>query len=564
MAAPFRIISLGQARSASVRKAASYFAKLRLTALLVSDEGGTGQGQGGDGGLGIFTEHDIVKLVAQQGDGEGSNAKTVTIAEAMTRNPVCVCKGIPRASALALMRAAKFRHLPLLDASGRVVGVLDVVTLGRALFAEQKSLSAVFRQKVQMMFSFAKSFQSRVFSSAANDLSTNDTPSRGEHEEDESSSGGWDELASKGQKLLVMRPEDTVMMAAQAMISEGVSALLVEDPADGSLAGIVTESDIVRRVVARGADSSATQLCVIMTQSPTTVRVDSSDPADSPMSALSLMFDKKFRHLPMVISETQRPHGVLDILRLCQGVFGSKLQESNTGTNGGESCADNREPSAWIVRGLECFHSRARAAAAAAAAEMLVNGDQDEYDDVVQEEVEDKPAPPLPTTGTAAASAEPQPAHSSMPSAPMAATPNPGAAVEAATAAVAARTDRFRSYMGKARNKSMKAEKAAQGVDFGSAIKQFGLALHFVALAQKQLTSCSGGIDGSVDNSTLPAHDNMTMAVRAASIDIRLRRIGAYRIDGNTEEALEDAEMILATFSNATAPCGLSAHACKA
>jgi CBS domain-containing protein len=501
----------------------------------------------------------------------------------MTRDPVCVGPGTPRAPALALMRAAKFRHLPALDAHGRVVDVLDVVTLGRALFAEQKSLSAVFHQKVQMMFSFAKSFQSRMFSStkaatpaapAAARAAKGGEANKEEEEEEDASADGWNQLASEGQKLLVMRPEDTVVMAAKAMISEGVSALLVEDPADGSLAGIVTESDIVRRVVARGADSSATQLCVIMTQSPTTVRVDSSDPADSPMSALSLMFDKKFRHLPMVIGEAQRPHGVLDILRLCQGVFGRKLQENNKqgGVNSGESStAGNREPSDWIVRGLECFRSRARAAAAA---EAMVAGEDEEEDSIVEEEVKevveaDAP-PPLPTvtaTATPPTSNDPVPEdRTAAPSAPTTAAPTATATTTtkttattaaAAAAAAAARADRFRSYMGKARNKSMKAEKAAQGVDFGAAIKQFGLALHFVALAKKQLTLGRGG-DGTSGNNnnnnhktitTTPAHHNMTMAVRAASIDIRLRRIGAYRIDGNAHEALEDAEAVLITLA---------------
>ena len=72
---------------------------------------------------------------------------------------------------------------------------------------------------------------------------------------------------------LIMKPTDTVVRAARKMLAHGVSALLVQSDIDGSL-GIVTESDIVRRVVARGASAQTTELCVVMTQNPQTVCCD--------------------------------------------------------------------------------------------------------------------------------------------------------------------------------------------------------------------------------------------------------------------------------------------------
>lgn len=524
-AAPYKVISPEQAEKNTVTRAAQFFAEHRLTALLV-----------GYDAEGIFTEHDIVRLVASA----QANPKTTTIASAMTQNPVCVAWQCPRGPALSLMRSAKFRHLPALNEAGRVKNVLDVVTLGRALFTEQKSLSAVFHQKVKLMFSFAKSFQSKIAAVAAGTYSSSSSATTQE-KEDTTKGSGWERLASDGQKLLVMRPCDTVEMAAQAMVSEGVSALLVEDPDNGSLVGIVTESDIVRRVVARGADSSSTQLCVVMTQHPTTVRVDSTDPADSPMSALSLMFDKRFRHLPMVVGEKQRPHGILDILRLCQGVFGRKLQEDNRFKENHGMPTKSEDPSEWIVRGIECFRSRVHAASRMDT--IRSDGEILSLNNVKKgansgDSTAVKPTQQATTAGVCEVMGS-------------ASSDIHGKDPENGDASKRLKIDhaeRFRSYMGKARKKSIAAEKCAQCVDFESAIKQFGLALHFVSIAKKQLNLIGeqGTTDSKMDNT---AFKNMNMAVIAASIDIRLRRVGAYRIDGNSHEALEDIEAVLKHFS---------------
>ena len=119
------------------------------------------------------------------------------------------------------------------------------------------------------MFSFAKSFQSRVFSSA----DSANAQGEGGYRLPE----GWDQLVSEDQKLL------SCALRRNGFASHDLRCLwLLGDPGDGSLAGIVTESDIVRgrRTVQQLRYSV---MCYHDTKSNDRTR-NSSDPADSPMS----------------------------------------------------------------------------------------------------------------------------------------------------------------------------------------------------------------------------------------------------------------------------------------
>jgi CBS domain-containing protein len=72
--------------------------------------------------LGIFTERDILtKLV-----GTGYDPAKVLVDGVMTRNPETLTPEDPIAFALHRMSVGGFRHLPLVDAAGRPVGILSV------------------------------------------------------------------------------------------------------------------------------------------------------------------------------------------------------------------------------------------------------------------------------------------------------------------------------------------------------------------------------------------------------------------------------------------------------
>jgi signal-transduction protein with cAMP-binding, CBS, and nucleotidyltransferase domain len=72
--------------------------------------------------LGIFTERDILtKLV-----GTGYDPARVKVDGVMTRNPETLTPEDPIAFALHRMSVGGYRHLPLVDTSGRPVGILSV------------------------------------------------------------------------------------------------------------------------------------------------------------------------------------------------------------------------------------------------------------------------------------------------------------------------------------------------------------------------------------------------------------------------------------------------------
>ena len=94
-------------------------------------------------------------------------------------------------------------------------------------------------------------------------------------------------------RLLTARPRELVVKAARRMAARNVGAVLVVE--DGRLLGIVTERDVVFRVVAKGLDAAQTRLAEIMTAGPITI-----DP-DRPLGyALVVMHREGFRHLPVV------------------------------------------------------------------------------------------------------------------------------------------------------------------------------------------------------------------------------------------------------------------------
>lgn len=86
-------------------------------------------------------------------------------------------------------------------------------------------------------------------------------------------------------------------LAAERMEGNHVSALIVLNDSD-RLAGIVTERDLVRRVMAPGADPEAVCVGEVMTADP-----DVLAPNDSLLDALALMTARGWRHLPVVNSD---------------------------------------------------------------------------------------------------------------------------------------------------------------------------------------------------------------------------------------------------------------------
>ncbi|MEO5799937.1 MAG: CBS domain-containing protein [Gemmatimonadales bacterium] len=100
-------------------------------------------------------------------------------------------------------------------------------------------------------------------------------------------------LAQKGRELLMVAPTTTVLQAAQMMNERGTGSVLVTE--DGTLAGIFTERDLMRRVVAVDRLPGATTVAEVMTSSLITCTPDATlDDCGAVMS------ERRIRHLPVL------------------------------------------------------------------------------------------------------------------------------------------------------------------------------------------------------------------------------------------------------------------------
>jgi CBS domain-containing protein len=117
MSGPKPVVSVG--KNATVLDAVRAMADGNVGATVVLD---------GDVLLGVFTERDVVKRVVLK----GLPSPTTPVAEVMTKSVVTVREDADRSSVLRLMAHHHIRHLPVVDAEGRVRSMLSMRQLLRA------------------------------------------------------------------------------------------------------------------------------------------------------------------------------------------------------------------------------------------------------------------------------------------------------------------------------------------------------------------------------------------------------------------------------------------------
>jgi CBS domain-containing protein len=111
-------------------------------------------------------------------------------------------------------------------------------------------------------------------------------------------------LADKGTVVHTIRPNESIHDAARVMTEQGVGCLLVLQ--GGHLIGLVSERDVLVRVVAEGRDPRSVAVTEVMLEAPPVVGSD-----DTIGDALRLMTDRRTRHLPMI--EDSRLVGLVSI-----------------------------------------------------------------------------------------------------------------------------------------------------------------------------------------------------------------------------------------------------------
>ncbi|TAN35876.1 MAG: CBS domain-containing protein [Verrucomicrobia bacterium] len=101
-------------------------------------------------------------------------------------------------------------------------------------------------------------------------------------------------LDTKGRDVFTCTPQDTVLAAAARMTERGVGALLVAD-AKGQPVGIITERDLLRKVVSVNKSHPDLKVADIMSKMLWTVT-----PEQNIDECMKLMTERRIRHLPVV------------------------------------------------------------------------------------------------------------------------------------------------------------------------------------------------------------------------------------------------------------------------
>jgi len=99
---------------ASVREAARVMTKANCGSVLIIDGAGVMQG--------ILTERDLMTRVLAK----ALKAEATPVSEVMTPHPQCVVPEMPVSDAVLILLERGFRHLPIVSAAGKILGVFSI------------------------------------------------------------------------------------------------------------------------------------------------------------------------------------------------------------------------------------------------------------------------------------------------------------------------------------------------------------------------------------------------------------------------------------------------------
>jgi CBS domain-containing protein len=110
-------------------------------------------------------------------------------------------------------------------------------------------------------------------------------------------------------EVVTLDEDVSAKKAAEIMAQEGVSAIIVTS--EGKAKGILTERDILKRIVAEDKDSRKTKVKEIMSSPLVTI-----EPSTDLEKAAHLMFEKKIKNLPVI--HENRLIGLISLQDICK------------------------------------------------------------------------------------------------------------------------------------------------------------------------------------------------------------------------------------------------------
>ena len=125
-------------------------------------------------------------------------------------------------------------------------------------------------------------------------------------------------LDRKGRDIISIKPEDSVLDAIRLMAEKGIGSLVVMK--DQELLGIMSERDYARKVIIKGRSSESTAVSEIMT-----ANVITTSSSETVNDCMSVMTEKKIRHLPVV--EDNAVIGMISIGDLVEAIISDQQEE---------------------------------------------------------------------------------------------------------------------------------------------------------------------------------------------------------------------------------------------
>ncbi|KAF7310723.1 hypothetical protein HMN09_00615300 [Mycena chlorophos] len=291
--------------SITVSEASQLCAAKRTDCVLVVDDE--------EGLSGIFTAKDMAYRVTA----EGLDPHTTQVHQIMTRNPMVTRDTTSATEALQLMVSKHFRHLPVCNEEGNVVGLLDITKLFAAMAGVQSELGAAGgNPQATAMLAWAERLREKT---ALPDLTT---------------------VMDVRSHPATVGPKTTVREAARLMKERRTTAVCVMEtlsapngPPTEKIAGIFTSKDVVLRVIAAGLDAGRCSVVRVMTPHP-----DTAPPTMTIHDALKKMHNGHYLNLP-VIEDDGHLLAIIDVLTLTYAT----LEQMNAMTSGDGNTAGEGE-----------------------------------------------------------------------------------------------------------------------------------------------------------------------------------------------------------------------------
>ncbi|KAH9921970.1 CBS-domain-containing protein [Epithele typhae] len=307
----------------TVSEASQLCAAKRTDCVLVVDD---------DEGLsGIFTAKDLAYRVSA----EGLDPHTTPVSTIMTRGPMVTRDTTSATEALQLMVQKHFRHLPVCNEEGNVVGLLDITKVfHEALDKVERSSSAS-----EKLYTALAGVQNELGGGIASNPQAAAMLSYVETLREKTALPDLTTVMDSRTQPATVGPKTTVREVAKLMKERRTTAVCVMEPATPGhvgapkIAGIFTSKDIVLRVIAAGLDAGRCSVVRVMTPHP-----DTAPPTMTIHDALKKMYTGHYLNLPCVESDG-RLVAIVDVLKLTYATL-EQMNAVSTETAGGEGEAE--------------------------------------------------------------------------------------------------------------------------------------------------------------------------------------------------------------------------------